>query len=78
MRRHRWKGTSTCEYCGLHREGAGYGPYGSMRYYRDSGDAWLGSPGQCPQPRCLECFRLTVANGSKTTCAGCVVLALRA
>jgi hypothetical protein len=36
-RLHRWTddGGSTCGACGLHREGAGAGPYGAMRYYRD-------------------------------------------
>lgn len=35
QKRHRWNNGDTCLDCGLHREGAGSGPYGSMRYYRD-------------------------------------------
>jgi len=35
MKKHQWKNGDTCTVCGLHREGAGAGPYGAMRYYRD-------------------------------------------
>jgi len=39
LKRHRWAANNgdRCADCGLNREGAGYGPYGAMRYYFDSG-----------------------------------------
>ena len=49
--KHRWttNGGDTCSACGLHREGAGSGPYdGAMRYYRDSDTSTSYKPGTCP------------------------------
>ena len=47
-KRHAWRGGDTCVDCGLHREGAGYGPYGAMRYYRDGQSGVDYKPGNCP------------------------------
>ena len=46
-KRHRWNGSDTCADCGLHREGAGAGPYGAMRYYRDDERGASYKPGPC-------------------------------
>lgn len=50
-RKHRWKNGDRCTVCGLNREGAGAGPYGSMRYYRDNetGRAYTAGPCVAPQ-----------------------------
>ena len=45
---HRWENGDTCIRCGLHREGAGAGPYGAMRYYRDDQKGYDYKPGSCP------------------------------
>jgi hypothetical protein len=50
VKRHRWNNGDTCAGCGLHREGAGHGPYGAMRYYRDGDRERLYSPGPCVEP----------------------------
>lgn len=49
-KRHSWTANNgdTCSRCGLHREGAGYGPYGSMRYYRDDRIDCDYKAGPCP------------------------------
>lgn len=47
VKRHRWENGNTCKDCGLHREGAGYGPYGAMRYYRDYSTFYDYKPGAC-------------------------------
>ena len=48
--KHRWTANNgdTCSACGLHREGAGAGPYGAMRYYRDTDSGYTYKPGACP------------------------------
>lgn len=48
--KHRWDAANddTCSRCGLHREGAGAGPYGAMRYYRDGSTSYDYKPGPCP------------------------------
>jgi len=46
-KRHRWNNGDTCLDCGLRREGAGAGPYGSMRYYRDEETGAQYKPGPC-------------------------------
>ena len=40
---HRWNNGDTCI-----REGAGAGPYGAMRYYRDEQKGYDYKPGSCP------------------------------
>jgi hypothetical protein len=50
-RKHRWKNSDRCAVCGLNREGAGAGPYGSMRYYRDGEMGRAYNAGQCLAPR---------------------------
>ncbi len=48
--RHKWDADNgdTCSRCGLHREGAGAGHYGAMRYYRDGSKSYEYKPGPCP------------------------------
>ena len=47
IRRHTWRNGDVCVTCGLHREGAGYGPYGAMRYYRGQELGCSYKPGPC-------------------------------
>lgn len=47
VKRHRWENGDTCKNCGLHREGAGAGPYGAMRYYRDDSTSYDYKAGTC-------------------------------
>jgi hypothetical protein len=53
-KRHVWKNSDTCVRCKLHREGAGAGPYGAMRYYRDGSRAYGYKPGPC-ELTCSSC-----------------------
>lgn len=47
--KHRWKNGDACLRCGLRREGAGAGPYGAMRYYRDEQKGVDYKAGPCVQ-----------------------------
>ncbi len=48
--RHSWDSGDTCRRCGLHREAAGVGPYGSLRFWRDDETGYKDRPGEC-QPK---------------------------
>ena len=52
--RHRWKNTDRCSRCGLRREGAGAGPYGAMRYYREDGKGYDYKAPLCVVPATSE------------------------
>jgi hypothetical protein len=60
MTRHRWTG-NVCRMCHLHREAAGEGAYGAMRYYYDGVVGYMYKTAGCPlvpQVYCSHCARV--------------------